>query len=157
MYLVYDYAIIVLPPGETDAVWVFDDESKLKRWVTTTDNDHGEGFSKCTFEMSKAGRGLFSGNLDTRVPKDGRIKRAGYAGIRSVRHQVGHISSMLYSTDVLTKHNIYLKGIKLVKLESGSTIWNPHEAENFTPRICAGERGIPLTTFAVSCEVVLRT
>ncbi|XP_026314845.1 complex I intermediate-associated protein 30, mitochondrial [Hyposmocoma kahamanoa] len=35
--------------------------------------------------MSSAGRARFYGQLDTRVPKDGRIKKAGYCAMRSKR------------------------------------------------------------------------
>ncbi|KAH9636645.1 hypothetical protein HF086_003463 [Spodoptera exigua] len=38
--------------------------------------------------MSSAGRGLFHGYLDTRVPKDGRIKKAGYCAMRSKRVRI---------------------------------------------------------------------
>lgn len=58
--------------------------------MTTSDSDHNEGFSKCTLEMSSAGRALFHGCLDVRVPKDGRIKKAGYCSMRSKRIRVSN-------------------------------------------------------------------
>lgn len=84
-------------------MWCFNEASTLEKFVTTSDSDHNEGFSKCSLEMSEAGRARFHGYLDVRVPKDGRIKKAGYCAMRSKRirvsitffcyevHQVGFI------------------------------------------------------------------
>jgi NADH dehydrogenase [ubiquinone] 1 alpha subcomplex assembly factor 1 len=77
--------ILVCRPGETDVVWKFDSEESLKQWVVTSDSDHGEGFSTCSLVLTNNGKGLFSGELSTRVPKDGRIKRAGYCNIKTLR------------------------------------------------------------------------
>ncbi|KAF9823866.1 hypothetical protein SFRURICE_013403 [Spodoptera frugiperda] len=74
--------------SETDMIWCFNEPSKLDSFTTTCDSDHNEGFSKCSFDMSSAGRGLFHGYLDTRVPKDGRIKKAGYCAMRSKRVRI---------------------------------------------------------------------
>lgn len=38
----------------------------------------------CRLDMSSTGTGIFSGYLNTRLPKDGRIKYAGYCNITSV-------------------------------------------------------------------------
>lgn len=76
--------------GETDLLWCFNEPSVLEKFVTTSDSDHNEGFSKCTLEMSSAGRALFHGYLDVRVPKDGRIKKAGYCSMRSKRIRVSN-------------------------------------------------------------------
>ncbi|XP_045502733.1 complex I intermediate-associated protein 30, mitochondrial [Colias croceus] len=72
-------------PGETDLIWCFDKQEVLDKFVTTADSDHNEGFSTCKLEMSPAGRVNFHGYLDTRIPKDGRIKRSGYCSMRSKR------------------------------------------------------------------------
>ncbi|XP_037963171.2 complex I intermediate-associated protein 30, mitochondrial [Plutella xylostella] len=77
--------LLVARPGETDLVWCFNDASVLDKFVATSDSDHNEGFSSCKLEPSPAGRALFHGHLDLRVPKDGRIKKAGYCAIRSKR------------------------------------------------------------------------
>ncbi|XP_073950562.1 complex I intermediate-associated protein 30 [Choristoneura fumiferana] len=77
--------LLIARPGETDLVWCFNSPQVLEKFVTTSDSDHNEGFSSCTLEMSRAGRALFHGHLDTRVPKDGKIKKAGYCSLRSQR------------------------------------------------------------------------
>lgn len=80
--------LVVFRPGETDVVFNFESEKDLDRWVLTTDKDHNEGFTEAKFELSPAGFGLFHGTLESRVPKDGRIKRSGYANMRSLRVRV---------------------------------------------------------------------
>lgn len=72
-------------PGETDLIWCFNDQNILDQFITTADSDHNQGYSSCKLEMSSAGRARFYGQLDTRVPKDGRIKKAGYCAMRSKR------------------------------------------------------------------------
>ncbi|XP_067004572.1 complex I intermediate-associated protein 30, mitochondrial [Anabrus simplex] len=71
--------------GEVDIVWKFDKPESFDQWVTTSDHDHGEGFSKCELVRSRGGNALFSGVLNTKVPKDGRIKKAGYCNMKSLR------------------------------------------------------------------------
>lgn len=77
--------LLVARPGEIDLIWCFSDQSVLDKFVTTSDSDHNEGYSQCSLTMSSAGRALFHGHLDLRVPKDGRIKKAGYCAMRSKR------------------------------------------------------------------------
>ncbi|CAO1441096.1 unnamed protein product [Diamesa hyperborea] len=77
--------ILVFRPGEIDVSWKFSEQSDIDKWVTTADSDHGEGTSTASLEMSSAGHGLFHGNLQTAMPRDGRIKKAGYCNIRSLR------------------------------------------------------------------------
>lgn len=79
--------VLIFRPGEIDVVWSFKQELDFKKWVLTTDSDHLEGESKATFELSKDGHGLFQGNLSEKVPLDGRIKRAGYCNIKSMRQR----------------------------------------------------------------------
>ncbi|KAK5648967.1 hypothetical protein RI129_003859, partial [Pyrocoelia pectoralis] len=71
--------------GETDIVWSFDSPNSLQKWVTSSDSDHNEGHSKCDLIVNKYGNGVFSGTLNTDVPKDGIIKRAGYCNMRTLR------------------------------------------------------------------------
>ncbi|XP_055525537.1 complex I intermediate-associated protein 30, mitochondrial [Wyeomyia smithii] len=78
-------ALVVFRPGETDVVFNFDSNAELDKWIVTTDKDHGEGYSEAQLELSPAGFGLFHGKLESRVPKDGRIKRSGYANITRQR------------------------------------------------------------------------
>lgn len=94
--------------GETDVVWCFNDQSVIDKFVTTADSDHNEGYSSCKLEMSEAGRARFHGHLDLRVPKDGRIKKAGYCAIRSQRIRVRKdqfLSNHTYSVDYVVEVN----------------------------------------------------
>uniref|UniRef100_A0AAG5DB45 NADH:ubiquinone oxidoreductase intermediate-associated protein 30 domain-containing protein n=1 Tax=Anopheles atroparvus TaxID=41427 RepID=A0AAG5DB45_ANOAO len=77
--------LVVFRPGEIDVVFGFESDKDLDQWVVTTDRDHNEGYSTAALERSTGGYGLFHGTLESRVPKDGRIKRAGYANIKSLR------------------------------------------------------------------------
>ncbi|KAJ4448186.1 complex I intermediate-associated protein 30, mitochondrial [Periplaneta americana] len=77
--------ILAFRPGETDIIWQFNDPASLERWVTTSDSDHNEGYSTCDLSLSKGGKGLFTGTLSTQTPKDGRVKKAGYCNMRSMR------------------------------------------------------------------------
>jgi len=86
--------ILVFRPGETDVVWSFNKEnhelndSNIKNWICTSDQDNNEGFSSCKFELNSNGKALFSGVLDSKLPKDGKIKKAGYCNIKSMRARV---------------------------------------------------------------------
>lgn len=81
-------ALVVFRPGETDVVFNFERQEQLDRWVVTSDRDHNQGYSDARFELGPAGFGVFHGMLESRVPKDGRIKRSGYANITSQRIRV---------------------------------------------------------------------
>ena len=80
--------ILLHRPGETDVVWNFGSEESLNKWTVTNDRDNNEGYSTSSFTLSKEGNGLFCGNLSTRIPKDGKIKRGGYCNIRTIRPRV---------------------------------------------------------------------
>ncbi|KAK7789067.1 hypothetical protein R5R35_002564 [Gryllus longicercus] len=73
--------IVCYRPGEVDVMWKFDNPESLSRWVATSDCDHGEGFSNCNLSITSGKKCLFSGTLNTTVPKDGRIKKAGYCNM----------------------------------------------------------------------------
>jgi len=76
---------IIYRSNEVDVVWRFKgDLESLNQWVTTCDSDYEEGFSTAKLEMSSTGTGIFSGILSTRLPKDGRIKYAGYCNITTI-------------------------------------------------------------------------
>ncbi|XP_076045279.1 complex I intermediate-associated protein 30 [Oratosquilla oratoria] len=76
---------IIVRPGDMDKVWVFDKKEALDKWIVTCDSTHAEGFSTASLETSPAGHAVFSGTLSTRVPKDGKIKKAGYCNMRSLQ------------------------------------------------------------------------
>ncbi|XP_042869406.1 complex I intermediate-associated protein 30, mitochondrial-like isoform X2 [Penaeus japonicus] len=76
---------IIVRPGDMDKVWTLKNEEHLKNWVVTSDKDHGEGYSSCSLALSPAGHGLFSGQINTQVPKDGRVRKSGYCNMKSIR------------------------------------------------------------------------
>ncbi|XP_015597964.1 complex I intermediate-associated protein 30, mitochondrial [Cephus cinctus] len=68
-----------------DVKWKFHDNPKaLKEWVITCDSDYNAGFSTVSLELSPGGKGLFTGYLDTKLPKDGKLKRTGYCNMKSL-------------------------------------------------------------------------
>lgn len=75
--------LIGATPGRTDVAWRFRDPQSLENWITTCDSDHNEGYSHCSLELNQHGNAVFSGRTDLRVPKDGRITRAGYCNIKT--------------------------------------------------------------------------
>lgn len=77
--------ILVNRPGETDVIWKFNDQQSLDNWVTTSDSDNAEGYSTCGLTLSPEGKGVFSGEISTKLPKDGKIQRTGYCNLRSKR------------------------------------------------------------------------
>lgn len=71
--------------GEIDTVFEFGKQEDLDKFVVTADSDHNEGYSHCTFKLNQSGYGHFSGVLDSTVPKQGQISKAGYCNITSLR------------------------------------------------------------------------
>ena len=76
--------------NDYEIIWRFEEQPEVESWVVTADSDHGEGKSEAEFVLGPSNTGLFRGNLDTTVPKDGVIKDAGYANIRSPVNMVSH-------------------------------------------------------------------
>lgn len=64
---------------------VLSEKKDFDKWEVTADSDHNQGTSTASFERSSSGYALFSGNLATELPIDGRIKRSGYCNVRSHR------------------------------------------------------------------------
>lgn len=56
--------------------------------MVTSDSDHNQGHSTAFLETSQSGFGLFHGNVDSRLTKDGKIKKSGYCNIKSLRSRV---------------------------------------------------------------------
>lgn len=73
-----------------DVIWSFNTENDFDKWITTADSDHNEGYSTCSLKKSAAGYGLFSGNVDSKLPIDGKLKRTGYCNLNAVRPTVPH-------------------------------------------------------------------
>lgn len=59
-------------------------ERSLKQWIVNYDSVYNEGFSTAKLELSSFGTGIFHGIINTTVPKDGRIRRAGYCNITTI-------------------------------------------------------------------------
>lgn len=75
--------------GEIDVAWSFgDNDTDINKFIVTSDSDHNEGYSKGSFVKSPAGYGLFSGTLDSTIPKTGTVQRAGYSNITCLRPEV---------------------------------------------------------------------
>lgn len=85
------YSCIIL--GEVDPLFEFGKTDDISKFIVTSDSDHNEGYSHCTFEKSPAGYGLFSGRLSSTVPKQGKLTKAGYCNITSKRVMVRMIES----------------------------------------------------------------
>ncbi|XP_047369862.1 complex I intermediate-associated protein 30, mitochondrial [Vespa velutina] len=74
------------PSDEVDIVWDFNGNQKsLDSWLIVCDSDYNEGYSTCKLELSPEGKAVFSGNLDYRIPKDGKITYAGYCALRTAK------------------------------------------------------------------------
>lgn len=75
-------------PGDERVLWNLQDHTEediAKKWVVTADSVWGEGYSWAQFLPSNTGQGaVFSGELNTTVPKDGRTVSSGYANIKAV-------------------------------------------------------------------------
>lgn len=80
--------IVVYRPGEVDIIYDFQDKNDINKWVVTSDSDHNEGNSKASLELTQAESALFQGFVDSQFLKDGKIKRTGYANMRTLRVQV---------------------------------------------------------------------
>lgn len=77
--------ILLYRRGEVDVVWRFSEDPKcLENWIVTADSDCEDGYSTCKLELSPHGTGIFSGNLDTRLPETGENTHAGFCNIRTV-------------------------------------------------------------------------
>ncbi|XP_033217870.1 complex I intermediate-associated protein 30, mitochondrial [Belonocnema kinseyi] len=92
--------VVIFRKGEVDVIWRFsEDKECLNNWIVSTDSDNNEGYSTAKLELSPHGSGIFSGNLDLRVPEDGEVHYAGYANLRSLNHTIsfGRESTMDWS------------------------------------------------------------
>ncbi|XP_055615975.1 complex I intermediate-associated protein 30, mitochondrial [Toxorhynchites rutilus septentrionalis] len=123
-------ALVVFRPGETDVVFNFETEEQLGKWNVTTDKDHNEGFTEAKFELGPSGFGLFHGNLESRVPKDGRIKRSGYANINSQRIRKSFKRDAFYEWEQYNTLVLKVRGdgrsylINLASEGSFDILWN---------------------------------
>lgn len=65
--------------GDCQVFW--DAQSIAADWTVTADSDNNEGFSRAQLTAGA----VFSGYLDTTVPKDGKVVETGYCNVRSPR------------------------------------------------------------------------
>uniref|UniRef100_T1JGP2 NADH:ubiquinone oxidoreductase intermediate-associated protein 30 domain-containing protein n=1 Tax=Strigamia maritima TaxID=126957 RepID=T1JGP2_STRMM len=100
----------VVEPGTTDIVWKFDNQEVLDKWLVTSDSDHTEGFSQCTLRLNAAKNATFSGILQTHLPKDGRIKKAGYCSMRSMRPRKSFQRAIYHDWDMFTHLIMRVRG-----------------------------------------------
>lgn len=63
-------------------LWDFKKPETTEEWVTITDKQFG-GLSSAELVASKSGKGLFRGNLSTKVPEGSEAKNSGICAIRS--------------------------------------------------------------------------
>ncbi|XP_033334060.2 complex I intermediate-associated protein 30 [Megalopta genalis] len=75
----------MIVPEVEDVIWKFDGTKECRnQWVLSCDSDYNEGYSTAKLEFTNSGTGLFHGHISTRIPKDGKIGRAGYCNIMTV-------------------------------------------------------------------------
>lgn len=80
--------VMVFRKNETDVVFTFKSPESLDKWMVGSDSDHKEGRSTATLTLSPSGHGLFSGYVNSEQYRDGKVKRTGYASIRTLRVRV---------------------------------------------------------------------
>uniref|UniRef100_A0A0N4Z8R0 CIA30 domain-containing protein n=1 Tax=Parastrongyloides trichosuri TaxID=131310 RepID=A0A0N4Z8R0_PARTI len=74
----------VLRHGDTKIEYVFKEPSDMKVWKTGCDSDWGKGYSKCSFNLTDNNTAIFSGIINTKVMKDGKVEKAGWASIKTI-------------------------------------------------------------------------
>lgn len=74
--------------GEIDPLFEFGKPGAIDKFIVTSDSDHNEGNSHCSFSLNESGYGLFSGVVDSTVPQIGNVHRAGYCNITSLHIKV---------------------------------------------------------------------
>uniref|UniRef100_A0AC35UA59 RNA helicase n=1 Tax=Rhabditophanes sp. KR3021 TaxID=114890 RepID=A0AC35UA59_9BILA len=73
----------ILRHGDTKVQYKFKGEEDMDIWRTGCDADWGKGFSSGSLILTENNTGLFSGNIDTTVMKDGVVERAGWASMKT--------------------------------------------------------------------------
>lgn len=93
------YQTEILPDCE-DILWKFDGtEDCRNKWIVTCDSDYNEGFSTAKLDFTVSGTGLFHGELSPRLPKDGKLGRAGYCNITTTTKRKSFKRPTTYNLD----------------------------------------------------------
>ncbi|XP_076283624.1 complex I intermediate-associated protein 30 isoform X2 [Lasioglossum baleicum] len=93
------YQTEILPDSE-EILFKFDGtEDCRNKWKVTCDSDYNEGFSTAKLDFTLSGTGLFHGELNPRLPKDGTIGKAGYCNITTVTKRKSFKRKTTYSLD----------------------------------------------------------
>ncbi|KAL3082851.1 hypothetical protein niasHS_010653 [Heterodera schachtii] len=82
--LIYDRMGRGTVHGETSIKYEFKTDEDFGKWLTGSDSEWSEGFSKCKLYRSDRGSAIFEGTLSTRLVKDGKTQRAGWCSMRSL-------------------------------------------------------------------------
>lgn len=88
--------------NDYEVLWRFDSPESLDPWIVTCDSDFNEGKSTAEFILNKNKKGLFCGNLNTEVPKDGILKSSGYCNITSPLNEVCHNNSNDINNNIIS-------------------------------------------------------
>ena len=74
--------------NDYQVVYKFDNEEVINEWKVVADKAFSQGKSEAEFVLGPQKHGIFRGVVNTDVVKDGVLKYAGYAGIRSPLYMV---------------------------------------------------------------------
>lgn len=69
--------------GDYEYFWKFNGKESLEDWVVTSDQNLKKGYSRAALDVTPNNKAVFHGEIDTRVPKDGMQKKAGFVNLRS--------------------------------------------------------------------------
>lgn len=96
--------------GDYEYAYNMNEVEDVSKWIVTTDNDLGEGKSSAEFILGPRSTGIFRGHLNQNVPKDGVIKRAGYANIRSPANMKSFLREEPYDWAIYTHIVVRIRG-----------------------------------------------
>ncbi|XP_076657200.1 complex I intermediate-associated protein 30 [Halictus rubicundus] len=87
-------------PDAKEILWKFDGtEDCRNKWILSCDSDYNQGFSTAKLDFTLTGTGLFHGELNPRLPKDGTIGRAGYCNITTATKRKSFKRATTYDID----------------------------------------------------------
>lgn len=90
--------------GDCQVFW--DAKSVTAEWMVTADSDNNEGFSRAQLTAGA----VFSGYLDTAVPKDGKVVQTGYCNMRSPRARRPFNMGAAYDWSSFTHLELRIRG-----------------------------------------------